>query len=358
MNLILLFGAREALETDGSPWRELPGRFPDAVCAGCSTAGEIFTDSVMDGGVVAALIEFSTTHVRAALARVRSPAESFDAGRELGRELTTPTLRHVLVFSDGARVNGTALTRGLRAALPDDVNMTGGLAGDGEHFQTTCVALGNAARREHVVAVGLYGRELEVCFGFAGGWSAFGPKRLITHSEDNILYSLDQQPALELYKRYLGERAGGLPATGMLFPLQLLDDFNATDGAVRSLLAVDEARQSLRFAGDMPEGRYVRLMRASADALIEGAAHAVDNCQLLDPPPRDCFALLVSCVGRRMVMGQRIDEEIEAALSRLPPHAATVGFYSYGEISPGPTIGCDLHNQTMTLTIIAETPRR
>jgi hypothetical protein len=175
---------------------------------------------------------------------------------------------------------------------------------------------------------------------------------LITKSSGNVLFELDGQPALTLYKRYLGERAIGLPATGLLFPLSLLPTRESETGLVRTILAIDEDRQSLTFAGDMPKGAYVRLMKAGCDALVGGAQTAASEA---GHTPSAGFAVLVSCVGRKLVMGQRVEEEVEVVRTELGPAIATVGFYSYGEICPsGIQHSCDLHNQTMTLTVFSE----
>jgi hypothetical protein len=357
VRLVLVFGGTAEISDPAAPWRELQARCPAAVVAGCSTAGEICSDAVLSDGLVAAAVQFDSTEVRGAMVEVDDGAASHEAGQKLARLLATDRLRHVLVFSDGIRVNGTELTRGLRSALPSGAHVTGGLAGDGSRFERTCVLLGDRVATGAVVGIGFYGDDIAVTFGFAGGWEPFGPKRKVTRSEGNVLYTLDDQPALELYKRYLGDRAAGLPATGLLFPLQLMADRQANDGTVRTILAVDEAEQSLRFAGDVPQGQYVRLMKASADALIAGAEMAAASAHP-NVSQRAELALLVSCVGRRLVMGQRVEEEIDAALARLPAKTPIIGFYSYGEISPGhASMDCDLHNQTMTVTVFAEIRR-
>lgn len=353
-DLVLYFGARQVLANSDGPRAELLAHFSSALCAGCSTAGEILGNNVSDGGLCAVCVSFEHTTVRAETISVRSPSESFDAAAALGRRLASPDLRHVLVFSDGLLVNGTHLTTGFRVGLPAHVHVTGGLAADGNAFRHTLVGLGPALDSGSIVAIGLYGKHLRIAHGSAGGWEPFGPKRLVTHSVGNILYTLDDQPALALYKRYLGARAAGLPATGLLFPLHLLAHRDAEHGLVRTILAVDEVEQSLTFAGDIPRGHYVRLMKAGCDALVDGA-EAAARAAVLNAPTDSRFAVLVSCVGRRLVMGQRVEEEVDAALAQLGPGLTAVGFYSYGEICPsGLMQGCDLHNQTMTLTVFAE----
>ncbi len=353
-DLVLYFGARQVLANPEGPRTELIAHFSSALCAGCSTAGEIVGNNVSDGSLGALCVTFDHATVRAETIAVRSPSESFDAAADLGRRLASPELRHVLVLSDGLLVNGTHLTAGFRVGLPASVHVTGGLAGDGSAFRHTVVGLGPALDSGSIVAIGFYGPHLRVTHGSAGGWEPFGPKRLVTHSVGNILYTLDDQPALALYKRYLGERAAGLPATGLLFPLHLLATRDAEDGLVRTILAIDDVEQSLTFAGDIPQGHYVRLMKAGCDALVDGAESAA-RAAILNTPADGRFAVLVSCVGRRLVMGQRVEEEVDAVLSQLGPNLAAVGFYSYGEICPSGLVhSCDLHNQTMTLTVFAE----
>jgi hypothetical protein len=353
-SLIFYFGASEILLDDPTPLRELRAAHPGAVCAGCSTAGEIAGGSVSDGTIAALLIRFDRTRVRGACVRVGSAEDSAKAGAALGRQLAAPDLRHVIVLSDGLLVNGSQLTESLRTHLPDGVHATGGLAGDGARFQRTATGLDDDVGPGRVVGVGFYGEAFHVAYGSAGGWEPFGPKRLVTQSKGNVLYQLDNQPALALYKRYLGERAAALPAAGLLFPLQILPDADATSGLVRTILAVDEKAQSLTFAGDIPMGHFCRLMKAGAGTLVEGAGSAAGQA-LMPAHHRQRVALLVSCVGRKLVLGQRVEEEIEAVLARLGAGVCDAGFYSYGEISPaGLTHGCELHNQTMTLTVFSE----
>ena len=207
-----------------------------------------------------------------------------------------------------------------------------------------------------VRGVGLYGDALRMGHGSMGGWDIFGPERTITRARANVLYELDGRPALDLYKSYLGELSGGLPATGLLFPLAIRTAGSRPDepSLVRTILAVDEDDQSMTFAGDMPEGARAQLMRANVDRLIEGAADAalmVDGGGGAGPT----LVLGISCVGRRLVLGERTEEEIEATVECLPGGVQQIGFYSYGEISPHASGLCELHNQTMTLTTIHET---
>jgi len=348
--LVLVFGGTAQLDADR--YEDLRAAHPGAVVVGCSTAGEIADTRVSDDTLVATAIAFSHSRVRLASARVEDPGESRRVGKGLAAQLLGPGLVHVFVLSDGLHVNGTELAAGLQDGLPPGVAVTGGLSGDGARFARTLVVADAPPVERLVAAVGFYGDRLRVGHGSLGGWDPFGPDRLITRSEGNVLYELDGQPALELYKRYLGEHAAGLPASGLLFPLALRGADETETGLVRTILAVDEAAGSMTFAGDMPQGTHARLMKANFDRLIDGAAGAARASRLTAGAR---LAVLISCVGRKLVLGQRIEEEVEGVRRVLGAGTALTGFYSYGEISPyTPTARCELHNQTMTITTFAE----
>jgi hypothetical protein len=359
-NLVLLFGDTSLLKE--RPWLEtLTRAYPAAHLLGCSTAGEIAGTRVHDRSLVVTAIAFDKARVKGARLTVDAPGQDFDTGRRLAAALDPEGLVHVFLLSDGLRVNGTHLVRGLTEHLPPGVTVTGGLSADGERFEETLVLWNGPATPHVVAAIGLYGAGLEIGCGSLGGWDPFGPERVITKSDGNVLYELDGTSALELYRRYLGEHARGLPATGLLFPLSVRTPGSET-GVVRTILSVDDARQSLTFAGDVPEGAYARLMKANVDRLIDGAigaAHTtVDSTRphgLRGSEPD--LAILISCFGRRLVLKQRVEEEVEGVREVLGERTVLAGFYSYGEISPfTPDATCALHNQTMTITTISERP--
>lgn len=352
--LVLAFSAPE-FGVDPTPFRELVAAFPRSMVVGCSTAGEIAGMQVRDASVSVAVVHFERTKLRRALTAVAGAGDSFGAGTRLAAQLASPDLRAVFLLSDGLCVNGTPLVDGLTRHLPEGVSITGGLAGDGSRFGQTWVLDRAEPKPKRICAVGFYGEHLRVGHGCDGGWSDFGPERRITRSEGNVLFELDGKPALDLYKTYLGERAAGLPGTALLFPLSVRRSDHYQDPLVRTILGIDETQQSLTFAGDMPLGGIARLMRANTDKLIGSAGQAARQATLGVSDTDQALVISVSCVGRRLVLGERTDEEVETVLDSAPPHAGHVGFYSYGEISPAVTGGAsELHNQTMTVTVFSE----
>ena len=362
--LVLVFGAVSALEQPG-PRDAIRKLYPSASIIGCSTAGEICGTEVLDDSLTATAVRFEHSRIKVLSARLGDFEDALRAGEFLAKTLspslpasdskTQENLMHVLVFSDGLKVNGSDLVRGLIKHLPAGITVTGGLAGDGARFQETLVLCDNVPQKDTIIALGLYGNRLKIGFGSLGGWDSFGPERLITRSNGNVLYELDGQSALGLYKKYLGEHAKQLPASGLLFPLSLRTKTGDT-AVVRTILSIDEKEQNMTFAGDVPEGAYARLMKANFDRLIDGAAGAArTSYQAIDSSSPD-LAILISCVGRKLVLKQRVEEEVEGVRDVMGPHTALTGFYSYGEISPfTPGAKCELHNQTMTITTLSET---
>ena len=352
--LVLAFGAPSYGIDSRQALQQLRDAFPNAVLTGCSTAGEIFEGAVYDDTLSVAVVRFDRTRIKRALTSLSDPADSLEAGKKLAQQLASAELRAVFVLSDGLLVNGTALVRGLSEHLPPGTPISGGLAGDGSRFARTWVLEGSEPRAGAVCAVGLYGSALRVGLASGGGWSAFGPERRITRASGRVLYELDGQPALDLYKSYLGKLASELPGAALRFPLSVKQTSDSQEPLVRTILGMDESDRSLTFAGDIPQGGTAQLMRASNLHLVEGAAEAIAlAAESTASSSSPLMVLSVSCVGRRMMLGEGTEEELESTLT-LPRLGGHVGFYSYGEIAP--VMGCDsrLLNQTMTVTVLAE----
>jgi hypothetical protein len=355
-SFVLYFGARQAL-ADSARYEELRAVFPSAHILGCSTGGQINNNDISDNEIVAAAIKFDATRLRLCQRQIGDPLQSRNCGQALGHALNADDLAGVFVLSDGLNVNGSELVAGITGAIGPNIPLTGGLAGDGSEFSETLVG-GDCAPQSHmVVAIGFYGTAIQIGHGSAAGWDVFGPRRQVTRSSGNILFELDGRPALDLHERYLGEEdSRGLPGSALLFPIQVHDAARPDSAVVRTVLAVDHIARSMTFAGDVPQGWTAQLMRGNFDRLAGGAADAARQARAgLDADEKDQFSILVSCIGRRLLMGQRTTDEIEAAGAELGAGTPRVGFYSYGEISPHANSGmCELRNQTMTVTSFAE----
>jgi len=352
--LVLVFAAPQFL-VDPALADALALHFPDAVRIGCSTAGEISGRGVTENSAVVTAIAMEHAWLTVGSTDLDAMTDSAAAGRRLAEAISAPALKAVLVFGQGVAINGGALVEGMKDVLRPGIPIMGGLAGDNGRFSRT-YTLGPAGVSDRaIVAVGIGGEGLRIGNGSFGGWEAFGPARKITRCDQNLLYELDGEPALDVYRRYLGEYAEKLPASGLLFPFAMLGDDLSAIGLIRTILGIDEAQGSLTLAGEITEGSYLKLMHASTDALVDGAEQAALSAVAGLRTTQQSLSILVSCVGRKLVMGDRTDEEVEAVAKVLGSGTTLAGFYSYGEISPfAPEGTCRLHNQTMTITTIGE----
>jgi hypothetical protein len=347
-DLVLVFADHTYFTSDAC-YADLAAMFPRAHIVGCSSSGNVMRTKISDQDIIVTAVSLEKSTVRMCASDLTPGVSPAELAEGLMKQLISPDLRHVTVFSDGLLVNGSELARGLNQVQHP---VTGGLAGDGTRFLHTSVMADASARPGRVAAIGFYG-DIQIKSGCFAGWQEFGAERVITRSRDNVVFEIDGQPALQLYKKYLGEMATELPASGLRFPLSI--QAHKGDAALlRTLLGIDETAQSLTFAGDVPEGWICKLMRTNMDSLIEHAGFAADAAV---PPARDIvgLCLIVSCVGRRLVMGQLTEEELEIVQQRLGVATTLAGFYSYGELAPfSEVLQCQLHNQTMTLTTLYE----
>lgn len=352
--LVLVFGKRELLVLQ-QHFDYIQKLYPNAEVVGCSTSGDICGEEIYNNSIVCTAVQFDKTTLRIVSEEVTKMDDSFRIGQQLIANLPKDNLAHILVLSEGLNINGSELTKGLNSQDGESISVTGGLAGDLSEFKQTLIVNNAVGKSNLVVAIGFYGSHLQVGYGSMGGWDSFGVDRLVTRSSSNILYELDGQPALALYKKYLGSHAENLPSSALLFPLSYFPEGSEVP-VVRTILSVDETNGSMTFAGDIPEGSYVRLMKASFEKLVDGAYNAATKAKnrLGNSDPE--LAILISCVGRRLVMKQRVEQELENVREVLGNETTITGFYSYGEISPmiNTSKQCELHNQTMTVTVFKE----
>ena len=350
--VVIVFSSRENMR-DGHIPERIKAAFPGTRIIGCSTAGEI-GESVRSDSVAVIGMHLEKGTIRCASAKTQGPDSMDSVGAALARDLAGDDLAGVFVLSPGVNVNGSRLTRALKDRLPQGVSISGGLAGDALAFSETLTLLDQDVAPDMVVALGLYGKDTIIRNGSQGGWKPFGPLRRVTRVRNNVLYELDGKPALDLYKQYLGEKAADLPSSGLLYPFAIMQDDGNSVGLIRTILNIDEKENSLILAGDMEVGQLVCLMHGNTDDLVSAAERAAERSADGHGGVSDCAAICVSCVGRRILMGDDTEEELEAVKSVFGK-APLAGFYSYGEIALSEdTKQAELHNQTMTVTCISE----
>jgi len=352
VNLVLCFGSNSMLRVDNI-YATVQSKFPTSQIAFCSTAGEIYQDSVFNESLIAVAFDFQKTAIETSRVNVKDYSNSYSAAIGLAKKNPKENLTYVMIFSDGSMVNGSELVKGLSTQIDKNILVTGGLAGDGTDFKSTLLGLNEQPKEGEIIAIGFYGKNLIVTNGSQGGWDIFGLEKRVTNSSGNVLYELEGQNALELYKKYLGSESKNLPGAALLYPLSVIIP-GATKPIVRTILSINEEDKTMTFAGDVPVGSEVRFMKANFKNIKEAASGAAIQTTI-NRHDKPVFSLLISCVGRKLILGSQTSEEVAAVSSSFNDETLLAGFYSYGEISPFNDGGsCQLHNQTMTITSFYE----
>ncbi len=351
--LVLMFGAGEVV-TLPEVFTQIKSDYPNAHIVSCSTSGEILDDGVFDNTVVVTALQLDRSTIRCAKMNVNKGVNSYETGKSLMNELAADDLSAIFVVSEGSFSNGSELVSGFNDSNVKHIPITGGMAGDADRFQKTQVGLDAVPEEGNVVAIGFYGGRLHIGHSSFGGWDEFGRERVITRSEKNVLYEIDGKNALDLYKEYLGPYVDELPGSALFFPLSMRVG-DSDKSLVRTILAINEEDKSMTFAGNLPEGNKVRLMKANFDRIINGSSVAATNSLAEGAKKSPELAILISCVGRKLILQERTYEEVKAAKNIFGPDTVITGFYSYGELSPfNADSNCELHNQTMTITTFTE----
>lgn len=376
--LILVFGPAD-WQAYTAAFNELIAHYAQAIIVGCSGYGAISNGEILDDTLIASITHFHQTQLRLATCPINSPAESLFAGQILAHELAAPDLQATLLFSDGLNTNGSTLIAGINSKLSPATVVIGGLAGDSQRFTSTWVMANQLPRSQLACALGFYGNAIQFKTAIRVGWNPLGPERQVTLASGNKLYTLDDKPALELYKQYLGSRATDITKNSLNFPLAIRSKGKPYT-LIRTPMVLDEDSQTLIFAGDIPENSSAQLVHVSATTLIDGAYKAGLELNEVIALNQDQPVLLltISCGARRAVMAEDAGLELDAVCSAFAKKINQVGYYSFGELAPHnvklepknspycatkdcttclatPTYGlCELHNQTITLTAIYE----
>lgn len=352
VQLVLCFGEKQSLLKEHA-FEMLRKKFPAAAIGICSAAGVIVNTAVVDETFTVAAIQFSQSTVKCHSVNINDFSCSYDAGQSLIKTIDPADTKYIFLLSDGHRVNGSELIRGMNDANTGQLPISGGLAADGYNFDSTLTGANSAPAQGNILAIALGGQFLEVRYGTDAGWQNFGPEREVTKAVNNRLFEIDGRNALDLYKKYLGKEADALPGAALFFPLSLTLPGDG-ESLVRTILSIDNADKSMLFAGDLPVGSKVRFMRANLDKLTNAATNAAQQT-LANRQTMPKLAILVSCVGRKLVLNERTDDELMAVDEIFNGQTLLTGFYSYGEIAPCSTNSSRLHNQTMSITTFYET---
>jgi hypothetical protein len=322
---------------------------------GCSSYAEIGAEDAAIGSVTLMGIEFGKVEWQ--LFSLDAIGESStDAGRRFAMQMQDFGPRLVVMLPDLV-ANSIQLVRAMREVLGPDCPIIGGVASEQLEFVRTWEFLDRKVIGGGIVALALRG-PLRVVTVARAGFQPVGAMRTCTRVEDGkLILELDGRRALDIYKELLGPDVAARPNIGIEFPLAVIQrspsgDYMGSDEraqVIRVVRQLDEERGALLCAGDIEEGVKVRMTRGNKEDLIAAAKLAIEQGVAAMPDAQ--LAFLFNCAGRKLVLGARYREEINAAFGPLGD-IPRIGFYTYGELAP--VDGTNMyHDETFTLALVA-----
>ncbi len=323
--------------------KEIIALLPSAHIIGSTTDGEICSGKVSRKKTVLSFTQFKTTQLRTTL--VECVDDCYECGKTIANTLADPSVKVIISFVEGLHCNGEAYLDGVHA-VDDHLLVAGGLAGDNGKFNTTYLFTKEKISSKAAVAVALNNPNLFIHTDYNFNWLSIGRQMQVTKVKNNRIYTIDNIPVYDIYKKYLGEEVAQLlPAIGVEFPLIIQKDGNHIARAV--LAKHDDG--SLSFAGNIDLGEIVTFGYGDVETILNHSRETQDS--MYNIPVESIF--VYSCMARRRFMPELIESEI-IPFQNL---AEVAGFFTYGEFF---SFGNqkELLNETMTILALSESSQK
>lgn len=345
--------------------RSITGDIP---MVGGTTAGEISTSGFSkQSAVIMALsspiLDF-TTSIGLNMSKDEK-ACSVSLARKIRRKKAVKNAVSLLIFPNGMGGDGVKVIEGLHQVMGTNIEIIGGYLGDDERFENTFQYYNGKVYKDAIPALLISGENgFETGIGVRSGFESIGNRFYCTDSENNIVKKFDEERALDLYREFLGEeRSKRLPGICLEYPFGLIDEKVSIAGKdyfqLRCGLTVDREEGTITLAASIPKGSALTITTASRGEIINGAKLAALQAReaLKNTVPQ--AILMLSCVGRKLVLGRRTQEEVDAVKEILGEDVPIIGFYTYGEIGPIDKMREELaitrfHNETVVLWVLGK----
>ncbi len=348
---LLVLCAFDRLGEQQPDYATLREKFPNAEIVIFSTSGHFISSKIHDNEPVVSALELETSSFEVKNYTNADYETNLAMGNAIGNDVRN-SVKGVCIISDGGMVNGTRLIHGINSKINCEVPIFGGMAGDSTRFKKTLVGLNSDPKSGEVVAITFYGDSLEIKSNCDSGWNSLGLEFKITSSVENKLFELNHKNAYDVLYEFLApDNQEDFAKTTLYYPFLLVED--GIGNVIRTPILVDHENKSLTYAGDMPEGAIVKLMKSGTMQLLDSTVDVAKYCVSENQKPSFIFA--TSCVGRRVVLDDMANEEFTELQSVFGTESHYFGFYSYGEFSrTGVEENCKLHNQTLAVAVITE----
>jgi hypothetical protein len=329
----------------------------NAPLIGCSTAGEIATAGPADLSVVITALGGEGFSIATAAASLDDDRLS-EGGAAVASSLAQVEEREhrvLLLLTDGLAGDQQEIVRGAYSVAGAGIPLVGGCAGDDLKMTATAQLHGSEVLANSVVAAAV-ASDAPLGIGVRHGWRRVGEPMVVTKSSDNRVYSLDDQPALDVYLSRLdapaeaGVDAAAFTRFAMTHPLGLVR--RSREEHVRFVADANFEDRSLGCIAEVPQGGMAWIMQGDDDSVLEATDQACsDALDGLDGnPPLGLIAF--DCIARRGILG---DSGIRGEIERIADRAGgapIAGFYTYGEIARTAGVA-GFHNQTLVVLAVS-----
>jgi hypothetical protein len=338
----------------------------DIPMVGGTTAGEISISGFSTQSVVIMALSSDTLDFATGIGMNMSQDEAACAVAlvdDIRHKISIKEALSLLIFPDGMGGDGVKVIEGLHSVLGTGFEIVGGYLGDDENFETTFQYFNGKVYKNAIPGLLICGKKgFRTGIGVRSGFESIGNRFYCTDAEDNVVKKFDNEPALDLYKELLGEeRSKRLPGVCLEYPFGLIDEKASIAGKeyfqLRCGLVVDHEEGTIALAASIPEGSAITLTAASRGDIINGAKLAAEQAKESLKDARPQAILMFSCVGRKLVLGRRTQEEVAVVKKILGEDVPLIGFYTYGEIGPIDKMKEELaitkfHNETVVLWVL------
>jgi hypothetical protein len=312
---------------------------------GAGSAGEMLNDEVREGSIAVLLLEVSREAYRSHMFDGKD--KTFN---ELGKSIaewgkTAFEEPAFMVAVAGFLADGDQIINGIIQTMGRQVPLFGGLAGN-EHLSEESLVFNSS----HVISDGacalVFNQAVIDLQGVAvSGWKGIGTTKTITKSRENIVFEIDNEPVLDIYKKYLG--LDDDPLVLVEYPLLVMRDDESY--VIRGAGAINEDG-SMAYTGTIQEGAKVRFSMPPGLEIVDYSIEQISKVIKQDAGPD--AVVLFSCKARHLALGPLIEDELSAI--RELWNAPTVGSFTCGEIGPHPNGQCDFHGTALVPVLIRE----
>jgi len=319
---------------------------------GVSTGGEILFDQQRDSILTQAGV-FVLTDLKPEVFDIhlvkREESTTFAFAQRLGKQVAqTIDNPNLILSTSGLDMDGQEMVNGMQSILGSEVKIFGGMAADDEKFKQTFVFTESNITDRGALALAFDRTKVELKGMVTSGWIGLGSEFIVNRSEGNVVYEINQEPALDLYMDYLNVSEEDLPGIGLEYPFLLKK--KGSEDVIRAVMQIDGEKRSLVFAGSVPEGSTISFSTSPGFEIMENTRNRIMD--FYQANPKTDLMLLFSCVARHVALGPLISTEIK--LASLKWKVPLAGFFTFGEF--GSNLGqiCGFYNQTFTLALIRD----